>query len=252
VKKDPQLKLYTPPSPVQRIAYMASQWDSKSPWSDVRVRKAASLAIDRKTLADIHSPGAGPIGALGPKGDPLAVEFPIDPYDPDGAKRLLAEAGYSKGFHGGKYYPFQGAYLPFGEQIANYWKAIGITLDTIILERASWAAHRDGGKMKGATFIDLTTAPTIGGQLSYLLGSGSYGNYPDIQELWEMCQHEVSPKVRKDLIARVQKLVYERVMWIPLTGSSSPAAVGPRVKGNPFKIPFVWFTTPFEDIELVK
>jgi ABC-type transport system substrate-binding protein len=53
------------------------------------VRKAASLAIDRQTLADVHMPGCGPIGSLGLPGDPMRVDFPPDPYDPEGAKKLL-------------------------------------------------------------------------------------------------------------------------------------------------------------------
>jgi len=41
-------------------------------------------------------------------------------------------------------------------------------------------------------------------------------------------------------------------MFILLTSTNSPAAFGPRVKGNPYKIqPLIWFTAPFEDMELV-
>ncbi len=251
IKKDPKLRLLSPLSPTRWIVYITSQWDPKSPWSDPRVRKAASLAIDRKTLADIHMPGCDPIGDLGLEGDPSAVHFPPDPYDPEKAKKLLAEAGYAKGFHGGKYYPYEGGYWPYGEQIANYWKAIGITVDTILLDRPAWLANREGGKMKGGLFIDLGTAPTIGGRLSYLFGSTSYGNYPDLQALWDQYQRESSPKGRKDLIANIQKLIQEKAMFIPLTSTNSPAAFGPRVKGNPYKIqPLIWFTAPFEDIEL--
>jgi peptide/nickel transport system substrate-binding protein len=252
VKKDPNLNLFTPLSPSQRIVYIASQWDPKSPWSDLRVRKAASLALDRKSLADVHSPGAVGLGGLGLPGDPLAVSFPVDPYDPEQAKKLLAEAGYPKGFHGGKYYPFNGPYLPFGEQIMNYWKAIGISVDLVILERPSWMAARDGGKMKEAIIVDQATATTIGGQLSYLLGSGAYGSYPDIQALWDKYQQNFEPNARKDLITRIQKLIHEKMMWIPVTGITSPLAAAKRVKGNPCKIPLVWFASPFEDIELEK
>lgn len=106
--------------------------------------------------------------------------------------------------------------------------------------------------MKGGLFIDLGTAPTIGGRLSYLFGTTSYGNYPDLQALWDQYQRESSPKVRKDLIANLQKLIQEKTVFIPLTSTNSPAAFGPKVKGNPYKIqPLIWFTAPFEDIELV-
>jgi peptide/nickel transport system substrate-binding protein len=251
-KKDPKLRLFSPFSPVQRIIYITSQWDNKSPWSDPRVRKAASLAIDRKTLADVHMPGTGPIGGLGLDADPLTVQFPPDPYDPEQAKRILAEAGYPKGFHGGKFYPSNGVYWAYGEQIATYWKAVGITVETVLLDRPAWWANREGGKMKGALFVDPVSVPTIGGGLSYLLGQGSYGNYPDIQALWERYRKEVVPQTRKDLIAQIQKAIHERTLWISVSSSNSPAAVGPRVKGNPWRAqPIIWFTAPFEDVEIM-
>lgn len=250
-KKDPKIRLLAPLSPTQYIIYMASQWDPKSPWSDPRVRKAASLAIDRKTLADVHMPGCGPIGSLGLEGDSLALKFDADPYDPEGAKKLLAEAGYPKGFQGGKFWPWDGPYWPYGEQVANYWKAVGINMDIILLDRPAMIANREGGKMKGGLFVDLSGAPTITGRLAYLFGSTSYGNYPDIQALWDQYRQAVPPSVRKDLITRIQELIHEKTMWIPLTSVNSPAAIGPKVKGDPYKIqPLIWFTAPFEDIEL--
>jgi peptide/nickel transport system substrate-binding protein len=253
VKKDQSLRLVHAISPVNWLVYMGAQWDPKSPWSDARVRKAASLAIDRKALADIHMPGCGPVGTLALEGDPFGVNFPPDPYDPEQAKKLLAEAGYPKGFDGGKFYPYQGGYWPYGEQIATYWKAVGITVEIVLLDRPAWIANRQGGKMKGVLFFDPAVRPTIGGRLAYLLGPTSYGNYPDIQALWDQYQREVNLNVRKELIERIQKMIYERTMFIPLTNTNSPAAFGPRVKGNPYRIqPLIWFTAPFEDMELVK
>ena len=253
LKKTPNLRMLNPWSPTRWLIYFTTQWDPNSPWSNPKVRKAASLAIDRKTLADTHIPGSGPIGSLCLEGDPFAVVFPPDPYDPDQAKKLLAEAGYPKGFYSGKFYPNESGYWPYGEQIATYWKAIGISVDLTLLDKAARFALREGGKMKGGVFIDSAIAPTIGGALSYLFVAGSYGNYPDIQALWEQYQKEVSPQLRKDIIARIQKEIHDRTMVIPLTSTKSAAAIGPRVKGNPYKVqPLIHFTAPFEDIELVK
>jgi peptide/nickel transport system substrate-binding protein len=251
VKKDPKLRLLVPFSPSQRLVYMPAQWDPKSPWADARVRKAASLAVDRKTLADIHMPGSAALGSLGLEGDPFALFFPPDPYDPAAAKKLLAEAGYPKGVNVGKLYPANGAYMAFGEQVATYWKAVGINAEVVFMDRLAWQAMREGGKMKDAAFIDPTIAPTIGGRLNYLFSAGNYGNYPDILALWEQYRKEVSTKARKELIGRVQTLIHEKTMFIPLTSNNSPAAFGPKVKGNPYRVqPLIWFTAPFEDLEL--
>ena len=251
IKKDPKLRLLNPLSTSQRFLYITPQWDPKSPWADIRVREAASVAIDRQTLADVHMPGCGPIGSLALEGDPMGVVSPADPYDPAKAKRLLAEAGYPKGFHGGKFYPYESGYWPYGEQITTYWKAVGITVDTVLLDRPAWTAMREGGKMKGSIFNDYSVAPTIGGSLSYLLGAGAYGGYPDIQAQWNRYRQSVAPPARKELIGRVQSLIQEKRMFVPLTNTNSPAAIGPKVKGNPYKIqPLIWFTAPMEEIEI--
>ncbi len=256
VQKDKSLRLLSPLSPTRWVVYIASQWDPKSPWSDARVRKAASMAIDRKSIADVFMPGCGPVGALGLDGDPLAISNPPPPYDPEGAKKLLADAGYPKGFRGGTYYPYDSSYGPYGEMVATYWKAVGITVDTVLLDRSNWMAQRRGGKMKGALFIDDVASPTITGVLDNLFGESSYGNYPDIQSLWTQFKKEFDAKKRKDLMERIQKLIYERTMFIPLTATNSPTAVSAKVKGNPYKIQPpnkvmpIWFAAPFEDIEL--
>jgi ABC-type transport system substrate-binding protein len=121
------------------------------------------------------------------------------------------------------------------------------------LDRPAWLTQRDAGKMKGALFVDNPLAPTIGGRLSYLFsGTGSYGNYPEIQALWDQYQREYTPKGRKDIISRIQKVTYDKTVWLPLTSTNSPAGFGPRIKGNPYKVqPLIWFTAPFEDMELV-
>jgi len=251
LKKDPKLKLLEPLSPTRWMIYISAQWDPKSPWADERVRKAASLAIDRKTLADIFMPGCGGVGSLGLDGDPFAEHYPADPFDPTQARKLLTEAGYGKGFQGGKFYPY-GGYWEYGEQIATNWKAVGIAVELVLLDRPAWLAQREAGKMKGSLFVDNPLAPTIGSRLAYLFsGTGSYGSYPDMQALWNQYQRSSSPKERKELISRIQRMTYDKTVWLPLTSTNSPAGVGPRIKGNPYKVqPLLWFTAPFEDIEL--
>ena len=140
-----------------------------------------------------------------------------------------------------------------GEMIVTYWKAIGINSELTPLERPLWYAQHNSGKMRGGNFIDLLGAPTINARLNYLFGPQNYGNYPDIQALWNQYGESLDPKVRKDLMRRIQKLIYDKTMIIPLIRASTPSAFGPRVKGNPLKFREVfpvWWPCPWEDLEL--
>ncbi|HET9339092.1 MAG TPA: ABC transporter substrate-binding protein [Casimicrobiaceae bacterium] len=74
---------------------------AKNPFLDLRVRKAVSKAINRQAIADRVMEGqATPAGQL--VSEKLFGNVPgmkAEPYDPDGAKKLLAEAGYPDGFN---------------------------------------------------------------------------------------------------------------------------------------------------------
>ena len=71
-----------------------------SPFEDIRVRKAVSLAINRKAIADRVMDGlAAPAGQFSPMGYiGYSKNLKADGYDPDRAKELMVEAGYTDGF----------------------------------------------------------------------------------------------------------------------------------------------------------
>jgi peptide/nickel transport system substrate-binding protein len=71
-----------------------------NPFRDIRVRRALNIAINREALVERAMDGIGaPAGQWLPRGvyshDP---ETPPPPYNPEAARRLLAEAGYPNGF----------------------------------------------------------------------------------------------------------------------------------------------------------
>jgi peptide/nickel transport system substrate-binding protein len=104
-QKRPKLQTVEFPSPV--MSHISMRTDQK-PFSDVRVRQAMSLAIDRQAIIDSVFEG---VGAMNPAVAAALREWsiPMDKlgegakyfkYDPAEAKRLLAAAGYPNGFPG--------------------------------------------------------------------------------------------------------------------------------------------------------
>jgi peptide/nickel transport system substrate-binding protein len=71
-----------------------------NPLRDVRVRRAISKAINREAIATRIMEGkAIPAGQLLPDGFfGVSAKLKVEKYDPEGAKKLLAEAGYPNGF----------------------------------------------------------------------------------------------------------------------------------------------------------
>ncbi|MGQ0654928.1 MAG: ABC transporter substrate-binding protein [Betaproteobacteria bacterium] len=73
----------------------------KNPFKDVRVRKALNMAVDREAIKRVVMRGlsipAGIMVAPGVHGHAKEIDAAMK-YDPAGAKKLLAEAGYPDGF----------------------------------------------------------------------------------------------------------------------------------------------------------
>ena len=87
VKNDPKLKLAFSGGIGTTFVDFLDMWDPKSPWSDQRVRLAASLAIDRKAISEAETLGASPpAGNVVPPGFEYALRIEADPYDPARAR----------------------------------------------------------------------------------------------------------------------------------------------------------------------
>jgi peptide/nickel transport system substrate-binding protein len=80
----------------------SSNVKGKNPFQDKRVRQAINMAIDLNAIQKIVMRGfsvpAGVITAPGVHGFPNDLDKNRPPYDPEKAKKLLAEAGYPNGF----------------------------------------------------------------------------------------------------------------------------------------------------------
>ena len=143
IDSDPNLKMMSAPG--LNIGYLAMNV-TKKPLDDVRVRKAINMAIDKKAILQAVYQGAGqPAKNLIPPTmwsyNNAVQDFP---YDPEAAKKLLAEAGVPDGFETDLWaMPVQRPYNPDARRIAELMQAdlakVGIKAKIVSFE---WGEYR--------------------------------------------------------------------------------------------------------------
>ncbi len=209
----------------------------KSPLRDRRVRQAISKAIDRDTIVSHVMEGVAikasqllPEGFFGvsPKLKPVA-------FDPDGAKKLLAEAGVPNGFrmtiHGpSDRYPND---AKIAEAVGQMLSRIGI--DTQVVTMTSSVFFREastGSPDKGPKFSFIlvgwgsATGETSSPLKSLLatfdrekgMGPSNRGRYSnaEVDKLIGEALASVDDRKRQDLLARATEVAIEDVGIIPL------------------------------------
>lgn len=203
----------------------------KNPLLDKKVREALSKAINRPAIVERIMGGvAQAAGELLPV--PLfgaSKEMKPTAYDPEGAKKLLAAAGYPNGFEITLGTP-NDRYIndaKIAEAVAQMWTRIGVktsvdamTASTFFTRRnknefsaylAGWGA--DSGEMSNSlTALVLTpNAQTGRGHTN----KGRYSN-PAVDELVIKAQSTIDDKAREALLQQASKIAMEDVAVIPL------------------------------------
>ncbi|HJV58897.1 MAG TPA: ABC transporter substrate-binding protein [Methylomirabilota bacterium] len=234
--------------------YFADQWDPKSPWHDRRVRLAASLAVDRRSINQALTLGHSLLsGSIIPTSFEYFWQPPAPAYDPTRAKRLLAEAGYPSGFDAGEYF-CDVSYSNLGEAVINSLQTVGIRARLRPLERVAFFSGYSEKKFKNliqgasgafgnaATRIEAFVAST---------GAYAYGAYPDLDGLFQEQAAETDVKRREATLHRIQQLVHEKVMYAPIWQLAFLNGVGPRVRESGLGlIAGHAYSAPYEDLEL--
>jgi peptide/nickel transport system substrate-binding protein len=131
-----------------------------NPLRDWRVRKAITKAINRDALAERLMDGvavaAGQIASPGMFGHDPNIK--PEPFDPDGAKKLLAEAGYAEGFHLTLHSP-NDRYVNDAETaqaIGAMLSRIGIKTEVVAQPWQVFAGQQMGGGERGVPAYSAT------------------------------------------------------------------------------------------------
>ena len=82
-------------------------------------------------------------------------------------------------------------------------------------------------------------------------GVYAYGGYPDLDGLYREQVSEVDRKKREATLHKIQQLMHERVMFLPMLEPAFLNGVGPRVAESGFGlISNYLYTAPYEDLKL--
>src|SRR6266446_2345219 len=256
ITADPKLRLAKVIAPATWWMEYPEQWNPKSPWSDRRVRLAAALAVDKQGLNEAERLGFSRLtGSIIPGVMDFALRIEPYPYDPTQAKRLLAEAGYPKGFDAGDLTPLP-PFTTMGEAVANYLATVGIRTRVRSMERATYMEAWRSKKL-GGVLVTVSAAPgSATARLeSFVISSAPYasGGYPDIDDLFRSQAQERDRKRREAQLHQIQRLMHERVMFGPIFEPATLHGVGPRVEEPAIGLSQqLYFAAPYEDIRLKK
>jgi peptide/nickel transport system substrate-binding protein len=254
LRRTPGLTLRPTPFTSCHWIYFADQGDASSPWHDRRIRLAATHAVDRQTINQAESLGFSKItGSIIPTSFDFYWQPPAIPFDVAKAKQLLTEAGYPRGFEAGDLWTDVST-TGASEAVLNYLQAAGIRGRLRPLERASFLKSYQEKKLKNLVYMISGIAGNAATRIeAFAASSGTYayGGYPDIDGLFREQATELDPKKREAMLHRIQQLMHEKVMYLPVWQLATLTGYGPRVaeSGLGLITEYPW-SAPYEDVKL--
>jgi peptide/nickel transport system substrate-binding protein len=234
--------------------YFPEQWDAKSPWHDQRVRDAARLAIDYKSITEALTLGYSKItNSIIPYNFDFFWQPPPAEYNLAKAKKLLAEAEFRNGFDAGDYY-CDASYANLAEAVMNNLQELGIRVKLRPLERAAFFSAYSEKKLKniiqGASGAFGNTATRLD---AFVVKGGAYayGNYPEIDALFAEQAVEIDKVRRTAMLHRLQQMVHERSIYAPIWQLAFINGLGKRVGESGLGlIEGHAFSAPYEDMTI--
>jgi peptide/nickel transport system substrate-binding protein len=206
-----------------RVEYLgmdaAGRTGADNPLTRDKVRQAVAYAIDRATMARQIMQGSS--RAIDTPCYP--TQFGCDPgaalhypYDPEKAKRLLAEAGFPNGFDT-ELVTYE---LPqWGRTVQSYLKAVGINAKLVVLPIAAMVER----SLAGQNPIELGSWGSYSvNDVSAILPNFftftgfDYTRDPEIKRLVEAGGATIDPDQRRKAYIQAIRLITAKASWVPI------------------------------------
>ncbi|MFH8519657.1 ABC transporter substrate-binding protein [Streptomyces gelaticus] len=233
--------------------------DFDGPLGDLKVRRALSMALDRKGIIKAAAGGVGvPAKAPAAQGAWALVPektsgyfdaLPEPKYDVEAAKKLVTEAGAT----GRKITMVTSSLSPEISVVANAVQAAGrqigldVELKTVAPEAYS-SIFVDPDARTGLDLVvtngyDNTPDPLEFYQYLRTGDFGNYGNWSDAEfdAAFDRANAEPDPAKRADLTAQLQQMAVRKLPLIPLYEAPFSVYLGKRITGAPTGIAQLYY-----------
>lgn len=223
-----------------------------SPWNDIRVRKAANLAIDREAMGELLGGLMIPAKGFFPPSSQWFGNPSFDVrYDPEEAKKMLAEAGFGPGnpvrvkalispSGSGQMLP-----LPMNEFVQQSLAEVGIEVEFAVVEWNTliniWRAGATHESSQGAHSINFTyfIQDPFTGLIRHLAcnliapNGTNWGHYcdPEMDALFAEIRNTFDPAAQDEVMRRTHEKYVDEALFLMVTHDVAPRAMAPKVKG---------------------
>jgi ABC-type transport system substrate-binding protein len=208
------------------------------PFDDVRVRQAVAMGIDRQRIIDTFYPEGS---AVADYFTPCIIENacegePFYEFDPEGARALLAEAGFPDGFETTiKLRDVFRVYLPEPTAVAEDLRAqleenLGIVAEVIVMESGAFIEENASGQQEGIHLLGWgADYPHVTNFLDFHFGGGNpqFGEMSsDIIDALAEGARTVDPAAAQPIYEQANNLIREFVPMVPVAwGAAADAAL---------------------------
>ncbi|MBB3609991.1 ABC transporter substrate-binding protein [Rhizobium sp. BK602] len=223
-----------------------------SPWNDIRVRKAANLAVDRDGLNELLGGLSIPAQGFMPPGHQWFGNptFKLS-YNIEEAKKLMAEAGYGpdkriktkviiSSSGSGQMLP-----LAMNEYIQQTLAEIGIDIEYEVADWNTviniWRAGAKDPSAKGATAINYSyfIQDPFTGLIRHLQcnlappAGTNWGYYcdPEMDALFDKVRNTFDPAEQDKVLQQIHEKYVNEALFLMVTHDVNPRAMSSKVKG---------------------